>query len=155
MFRKSIQRTSDAGARAGPSHCRVAPAPHTSARCDAERRHVSGSADQRKDCFRPRIHLSMADTGSGMDEATLARALEPFFSTKDVGNPMNKVIDCRAMELWCIERAKVDPKNSWKWLGQAERWQELGHSQVACRFRPAKCPVHHPRLVEAFEWGRA
>ena len=61
------------------------------------------------------------------------------------------VIDCRAMELWCIERAKADPKNSWKWLGQAERWQELGHSQVACRFRPAKCPVHHPRVVEAFE----
>jgi hypothetical protein len=83
----------------------------------------------------------MADTGSAMNEATLARALEPFFSTKDVGNPMNKVIDCRAMELWCIERAKADPKNSWKWLGQAERWQELGHSQVACRFRPAKCPV--------------
>jgi hypothetical protein len=101
------------------------------------------------------LHLSMAATGSGMDEATLARALEPFFSTKDVGNPMNKVIDCRAMELWCIERAKADPKNSWKWLGQAERWQELGHSQVACRFRPAKCPVHHPRVVEAFEWGRA
>ena len=29
--------------------------------------------------------LSVADTGSGMDEATLARAVEPFFSTKGVG----------------------------------------------------------------------
>jgi signal transduction histidine kinase/ActR/RegA family two-component response regulator len=31
------------------------------------------------------IHLSIGDTGSGMDEATLARALEPFFSTKPLG----------------------------------------------------------------------
>ncbi|HEY7851404.1 MAG TPA: PAS domain S-box protein [Caulobacteraceae bacterium] len=31
------------------------------------------------------IHLSVADTGEGMDEATLARATEPFFTTKDVG----------------------------------------------------------------------
>ena len=31
------------------------------------------------------IRLSVADTGLGMDEATLARAVEPFFSTKGVG----------------------------------------------------------------------
>ena len=31
------------------------------------------------------ILLSVADTGAGMDEATLARAIEPFFSTKGVG----------------------------------------------------------------------
>ena len=29
--------------------------------------------------------LSVADTGAGMDEATVARAVEPFFSTKGVG----------------------------------------------------------------------
>ena len=29
--------------------------------------------------------LSVADTGSGMDEATLSRAVEPFFSTKGIG----------------------------------------------------------------------
>ena len=33
----------------------------------------------------PYICLSVADTGIGMDEATLARAVEPFFSTKGVG----------------------------------------------------------------------
>ncbi len=33
----------------------------------------------------PYIRLSVADTGEGMDEATLARAIEPFFSTKGVG----------------------------------------------------------------------
>jgi PAS domain S-box-containing protein len=31
------------------------------------------------------VRLSVADTGFGMDEATLARAVEPFFSTKGIG----------------------------------------------------------------------
>jgi PAS domain S-box-containing protein len=31
------------------------------------------------------VRLSVADTGIGMDEATLKRAIEPFFSTKGVG----------------------------------------------------------------------
>jgi PAS domain S-box-containing protein len=31
------------------------------------------------------IRLSVADTGTGMDEATIARAIEPFFSTKGIG----------------------------------------------------------------------
>lgn len=31
------------------------------------------------------LRLSIADTGMGMDEATLKRAVEPFFSTKGVG----------------------------------------------------------------------
>jgi PAS domain S-box-containing protein len=33
----------------------------------------------------PYVRLSVADTGIGMDDATLARAIEPFFSTKGVG----------------------------------------------------------------------
>lgn len=31
------------------------------------------------------VRLAVRDTGAGMDEATLARAIEPFFSTKGVG----------------------------------------------------------------------
>jgi CheY-like chemotaxis protein len=33
----------------------------------------------------PYLRLSVADTGAGMDQETLARAVEPFFSTKGVG----------------------------------------------------------------------
>jgi CheY-like chemotaxis protein len=31
------------------------------------------------------VHVSVADTGIGMNEATLAKAMEPFFTTKGVG----------------------------------------------------------------------
>jgi hypothetical protein len=48
---------------------------------------------------------------------------------------MSDIADCRAMELMYRQRAKVDPQNSWKWLGHAERWQELGKSQIAWRFQ--------------------
>ena len=48
---------------------------------------------------------------------------------------MSNIIDCRAMELLCRQRAKADPQNSGKWLGQAERWRELGHSEVSSRFQ--------------------
>jgi signal transduction histidine kinase len=43
-------------------------------------------SDEAVDLTRGRyVRLSVADTGSGMDEATVAQAIEPFFSTKGVG----------------------------------------------------------------------
>jgi len=52
---------------------------------------ISASQEVVRDGHRPDlqpgnyIRLSVADTGSGMDQATLARAIEPFFSTKGIG----------------------------------------------------------------------
>jgi signal transduction histidine kinase len=31
------------------------------------------------------VRLSVTDSGEGMDEATLAKAIDPFFTTKEVG----------------------------------------------------------------------
>ena len=58
------------------------------------------------------IRLSVADTGAGMDEATLARAIEPFFSTKGVGKGTGS--DSR----WCMgsrrsSAARSDPEPTW------------------------------------------
>ncbi|WP_435593902.1 ATP-binding protein [Sphingobium phenoxybenzoativorans] len=53
--------------------------------------HISATAESVGAHHRPGlsrgdyIRISVADTGSGMDEVTLARAIEPFFSTKGIG----------------------------------------------------------------------
>jgi PAS domain S-box-containing protein len=52
---------------------------------------ISATAEQVADKSRSKlakgryVRISVADTGVGMDEATLARAVEPFFSTKGIG----------------------------------------------------------------------
>jgi hypothetical protein len=48
---------------------------------------------------------------------------------------MSDRADCRAMETLCRERAKADPMNSSKWLGQAERWRELANHESAWRLQ--------------------
>jgi len=40
-------------------------------------------------------------------------------------------IDSRAMELMCLQCARIDPENRSKWRAQAERWRALSHSQSA------------------------
>lgn len=49
------------------------------ARCEVRESAEAGLAAGRY------IRLSVADTGSGMDEETLSRAIEPFYSTKGIG----------------------------------------------------------------------
>jgi len=56
---------------------------------------------------------------------------------------MSDIADCRAMELLCHQRAKADPANSWKWLGQADRWHELARSQIAWRFQQRNVQQMH------------
>jgi hypothetical protein len=48
---------------------------------------------------------------------------------------MSEMVDCRAMELMYRQRAEADPVRSWKWLGQAERWRELGRKETAWRLQ--------------------
>jgi hypothetical protein len=62
---------------------------------------------------------------------------------------MNDIADCRAMELLYRQRAKADPQNSWKWLGQAERWHKLGRA----RLRSVLDCEHSARRPDA-KWGQ-
>jgi hypothetical protein len=48
---------------------------------------------------------------------------------------MSEIKGCREMELWCMQRARAEPENRWKWVGQAERWRELAHKQIAFNFQ--------------------
>ena len=45
----------------------------------------AGSASGHDNSSKDFVLLSLSDTGSGMDEGTLKKAIEPFFSTKPVG----------------------------------------------------------------------
>ena len=36
---------------------------------------------------------------------------------------------CTVMELYCMERAKLEPLKRGQWIAQAERWHELGRAQ--------------------------
>ena len=47
---------------------------------------------------------------------------------------MSDLVGCRDMELLCRQRATLDIQHSWKWLGEAERWKDLAHREIASRF---------------------
>jgi hypothetical protein len=44
---------------------------------------------------------------------------------------MNDRVGCREMELLCRHRAALDARQSWKWLGEADRWRDLAHREAA------------------------
>ena len=48
---------------------------------------------------------------------------------------MKNVRSYRAMGSICRQRAVFDPENSWKHLGDAERWDHLAHAEIASHFR--------------------
>jgi hypothetical protein len=52
----------------------------------------------------------------------------------------NVVLDCREIEKLCRQRAISDRARSWKWLGEADRWNNLAHREIASRFQNE--PMH-------------
>lgn len=48
---------------------------------------------------------------------------------------MKKILSCRAMGSLCRQQAVFHPEDSWKWLGEAERWEHLAHAEIASHFR--------------------
>ena len=51
---------------------------------------------------------------------------------------MKNVQTYRAMGSICRQRAVFDQENSWKHLGDAERWDHLAHAAIASGFRDRK-----------------
>ncbi len=47
---------------------------------------------------------------------------------------MKKILSYRAMASLCRQQAVFHPENSWKWLGQAERWEHLADAEIASHF---------------------
>ena len=50
-------------------------------------------------------------------------------------NNVQNIRRYRAMGSLCRQRAVFDPQNSWKHLGDAERWEHLAHAEIACHSR--------------------
>jgi hypothetical protein len=42
---------------------------------------------------------------------------------------------CREIELLCRQRAITDRAHNWKWLREADRWNDLTHREIASRFQ--------------------
>jgi hypothetical protein len=38
---------------------------------------------------------------------------------------------------------KLTPQHNWKWLGEADRWRELGHREIASRFQQKNVQQMH------------
>jgi hypothetical protein len=50
---------------------------------------------------------------------------------------MNSIAGCRETESLCRQRAGSDRVRCWKWLGEAGRWNNLAHREIAPRFQSA------------------
>jgi hypothetical protein len=48
---------------------------------------------------------------------------------------MNNLVGCREIESLCRQRALSDRAHSWRWLGEADRWGDLAHREIASRFQ--------------------
>jgi PAS domain S-box-containing protein len=93
------------------------------------------------------IRIAVGDTGEGMDEATLARATEPFFTTKGVGKGTGLGLSMahgiaeqsggRLIIRSCLGEGTVVEL----WLPQAAAGTASGATDAAPRARPASPPL--------------
>jgi hypothetical protein len=74
---------------------------------------------------------------------------------------MKKILSYRAMGSLCRQQAVFHPENSWKWLGDAERWEHLAHAEIASHFKecnssdssdPAPAEAAAPSDANATPW---
>jgi signal transduction histidine kinase len=97
------------------------------------------------------LRLSVIDTGVGMDAETLRRAVEPFFSTKEVGKGTGlglSMIHGLAQQLRGALRLFSTPGRGTR----AELWLPVAGTAVATagRTEPARAPVPQRRLKLLF-----
>ena len=115
------------------------------------RQHRSGLKPGRYLC------LSVADTGTGMDEATLARAIEPFFSTKGVGKGTGLGLSM-AHGLVSNSAAPSPSAAHWAWgptSSCSSSGQEAGTAgRGNCRSRTSRCGEGTVLLVDDEELVR-
>jgi PAS domain S-box-containing protein len=95
------------------------------------------------------IRLGIADTGSGMDEEMLARAMEPFFTTKELGKgtglglPMARGFAEQSGGVLTVESAPGRGTKVTLWLPVAEARAAPGPVMP----REASAAARHPRIM--------
>jgi hypothetical protein len=62
-------------------------------------------------------------------------------------------MSCRGMELLCRQQAVFDSEHSWKWLGEAERWQHLAEKEAASRFKKTGPMAMGPNTIDGDKRG--
>lgn len=95
------------------------------------------------------VCLSLKDTGEGMDEETLGRAIDPFFTTKEMGKgtglglPMVHGLAELSGGQFVLTSQKGRGTTAELWLPQAKKTDEAIETEA-----PVKAPAReHPRLV--------
>lgn len=48
---------------------------------------------------------------------------------------MKQILSYRAKGSLCRQQAVFHPEDSWKWLSEAERWENLAEAEIASHFR--------------------
>jgi hypothetical protein len=62
-------------------------------------------------------------------------------------------MSCRGMELLCRQQAVFDSEHSWKWLGEAERWEHLAQKETASRFKKIGPMAMGPNTIDGDKRG--